>query len=99
MSKVAAASESCQCSAPGRCAYYRRAHCRLECYANACGYVVRLVVSASELAIVIDVGRNAVVPQHSESSPKEQAVATDFRAGNGKAATCTVGETGDKRVC
>jgi hypothetical protein len=70
----------------------------LERYADACGYVVGFVVGAAELAVVIDIGGNAVAPLHREAGPEEQAVAADSRATNGKATACTVRETGDNRV-
>jgi hypothetical protein len=35
---------------------------QLECYPDACGYVVGVVVRAAEFAIVVDVGGNAIAP-------------------------------------
>ncbi len=71
---------------------------RLECYSDARRYVVGVVVSAAEFAIVVDVGGNAVVPENRNASAEKQTVAADSRATDSKAAACTIGEAGNNRI-
>src|SRR5258708_20187912 len=63
---------------------------RLECYSDARRYVVGVVVSAAEFAIVVDVGGNAVVPENRNASAEKQTVAADSRATASKPAACTI---------
>src|ERR1700722_2882257 len=62
------------------------------------GHALGIVVRTGQFAVVVDVGRNTIAPDHGHASPNQQTVPTDPWAIHGKIVPGSVGKVGNDRI-